>query len=150
MTGQEGETARKPLQGRAEKLLYLSNFHFRFLPLFGQGPHSFILHEAPQALYLTLHRPGAVGRVLDEQAPESWASGGQWGPVGACSVRSCPFPAGGADQHSGSAPLEQQGCSQVPQGRPSTHQAHNKIENGLLSSELQTCFFKSGQVLTGN
>ena len=87
MTGQEGETARKQLQGRAEKLLCLSNFHFRFLSLFGQEPHSFILYEAPQALYLTLHSLGAVGRVSDEQAPESWASGGQWGPVGACSVR---------------------------------------------------------------
>ena len=79
MTGQEGETVRKQLQGRAEKLLCLSNFHFRFLSLFGQEPHSFILHEAPQALYLTLHSLGAVGRVSDEQAPESWASGGQWG-----------------------------------------------------------------------
>lgn len=83
MTGQEGERTRKPLQGRVEKLLYLSNFHFSFLPLFGRGPHSFILHEAPQALYLTLHCLGAVGRVLDEQAPESsgpvGASGGQWG-----------------------------------------------------------------------
>lgn len=77
MTGQEGERTRKPLQGRVEKLLYLSNFHFSFLPLFGRGPHSFILHEAPQALYLTLHCLRAVGRVLDEQAPESS------GPVGA-------------------------------------------------------------------
>ena len=75
------------------------------------------------------------------------ASGGQWGRA---QCESCPFPAGGADQRSGSAPLEQQGCSQVPQRRPSTHRAHNKIENDLISSELRTCFFKSGQVLTGN
>ena len=83
MTGQEGERARKPLQGRVGKLLYLSNFPFRFLLLFGQGPHSFILHEAPQALYLTCIALGLWGGF--------WMSKhlkvlGQWGPVGACSV----------------------------------------------------------------
>ena len=116
MTGQEGERTRKPLQGRGEKLSHLSNFHFSFLPLFGQGPHSFILHEAPQALHLTLPCLGAVGRVLDEQAPESS------GPVGASggvlsvilyvsswrcwpTVRFCSFGAGGLQSSSPGASL---------------------------------------------